>query len=233
MARQRTMRRHSPPPAAALAPPTAIRWRAAIIVLAGFLAYANSFSGPFVFDDRISIVENAQIRDVWKLDEVLFPRRELPTAGRPLVNLSFAVNYALGGLDVGGYHVANLACHLLCGLLVFGVVRRTLELPALRDRFGGSVPNQKFGDIFSGARRPDGKARRPSIPGVCEGGATQSAGMHRRSNADGVAPRAARAAALRSTNIALTTICCVWIIVLLRLSRGNELQSSDDPQGCQ
>jgi tetratricopeptide (TPR) repeat protein len=132
MARPRTLRRHLPPPATALAPPTGIRWRAAIIVLAGFLAYANSFSGPFVLDDRASIVENAQIRDVWRLESVLFPRRELPTAGRPLVNLSFAVNYALGGLDVRGYHLVNLAFHLLCGLLVFGIVRRTLDLPALK-----------------------------------------------------------------------------------------------------
>src|SRR5688572_9751900 len=30
-----------------------------------------------------------------------------------------------------------------------------------------------------GARRPGGKARRPSIPGVCEGGATPPAGMPR------------------------------------------------------
>ena len=40
------------------------------------------------------------------------------------------------------------------------------------------------------ARRPAGKARRPRISGIFEGGATQPAGMHRRSNADGVAPRA-------------------------------------------
>src|SRR6185503_1991102 len=100
MARLRTLRRQLPPPATALASPTGIRWRAATILLAGFLAYANSLSGPFVLDDRVSIVENAQIREVWRLDSVLFPRRELPTAGRPLVNFSFAVNYALGGLGV-------------------------------------------------------------------------------------------------------------------------------------
>lgn len=144
MAPPRTLRRHSPSPATAPAPPTGIWWRAAIIVLAGFLAYANSFSGPFVLDDRVSIVENAQIRDVWKLDQVLFPRRELPTAGRPLVNFSFAVNYALGGLDVGGYHLVNLAFHLICGLLVFGIVRRTLELPALKGRFGRASLNLGF-----------------------------------------------------------------------------------------
>jgi tetratricopeptide (TPR) repeat protein len=138
------MRRRSPQPRPALAPPTGIRWRAAIILLAGFLAYANSFSGPFVLDDRVSIVENVQIRDLWRLGSVLFPRRELPTAGRPLVNLSFAVNYALGGLNVAGYHVVNLAFHLLCGLLVFGIVRRTLELPALKGRFGGAALNLGF-----------------------------------------------------------------------------------------
>src|SRR5688572_10762465 len=42
------------------------------------------------------------------------------------------------------------------------------------------------------AMRPDGKARRPRIPGVFEGGATPPAGMQRRSNAAGLAPRAAR-----------------------------------------
>src|SRR5712692_1518457 len=37
--------------------------------------------------------------------------------------------------------------------------------------------------------RPAGKARRPRIPGVFEGGATPPGGMQRRSNADGVAAR--------------------------------------------
>ena len=41
------------------------------------------------------------------------------------------------------------------------------------------------------ARRPAGKARRPRISGIFEGGATQPAGDHHRSNADGVAPRTA------------------------------------------
>src|SRR5262249_25035110 len=46
-----------------------------------------------------------------------------------------------GGLDVRGYHVVNIAIHLICGLLAFGVVRRTLELPRMRARFGGSSAN--------------------------------------------------------------------------------------------
>jgi tetratricopeptide (TPR) repeat protein len=74
----------------------------------------------------------------------LFPERELPTAGRPLVNLSFAVNFAVGGTDVRGYHIVNLACHLLAGLLVFAIVRRTLQLPQLNERFGMRALNLGF-----------------------------------------------------------------------------------------
>ena len=56
--------------------------------------------------------------------------------GRPVLNLSLAINYALGGLNVEGYHVVNLAIHILAALALFGLVRRTLLLPALAARFG-------------------------------------------------------------------------------------------------
>ena len=36
------------------------------------------------------------------------------------------------------YHAGNLLIHLLAALTLFGIVRRTLLLPALRDRFGGA-----------------------------------------------------------------------------------------------
>src|SRR6266851_9204941 len=116
--------------------PRGIRWRATAIVIAVCLAYSNSPSGPFVFDDTLSIVENPQIRQWWRLGSVLFPARELPVAGRPLVNASFAINYAMGGLGTSGYHAVNVGFHLLCALLIFGVVRRTLALPSLKNRFG-------------------------------------------------------------------------------------------------
>ena len=103
-------------------------WYIGAIALATGLAYSNSLSGPFIFDDQFSIVENTGIREWWRLGRVLNPGRELPTAGRPLVNLSFAINYALGGFDERGYHVVNIALHTLCALLVFGIVRRTLSL---------------------------------------------------------------------------------------------------------
>jgi len=117
-----------------------IGWRAAVLALAAVLIYANSLRGPFVIDDQAAIVQNEQIRDLSRPSAVLLPDSESPVAGRPLVNLSFALNYAAGGLDVRGYHVVNIALHLACALLAFGFIRRTLELPRVRQRFGaGSI----------------------------------------------------------------------------------------------
>ena len=114
--------------------------RAGLIVLAGTLVYWNSLSGPFTFDDGPSIVDNDQIRRLWPLSEVLSPQRpDQPVAGRPLVTLSLAINYALGGVNVRGYHVGNIGLHILCALLLFGLVRRTLHAPPLPSRFAESA----------------------------------------------------------------------------------------------
>jgi tetratricopeptide (TPR) repeat protein len=103
-------------------------WSAVVIVLAGLAAYHNSFSGPFVFDDQQSILENPTIRHLQDIGRVLAADtgNGAGVRGRPLVNLSLAVNYACGGTDVRGYHAFNLAVHLLSALLLFGIVRRTV-----------------------------------------------------------------------------------------------------------
>ena len=144
MRQRRVSRKRSPIAPTTPEPVKGLGWRAAGIVLVAFLAYSNSFSGPFILDDVLSIVENDQIREWSQLGTVLFPERELPTAGRPLVNVSFAVNYALDGLNVRGYHLFNLLCHLGSGLLIFGIVRRTLRQPRLKERFGASSLNLGF-----------------------------------------------------------------------------------------
>src|SRR5262245_27064656 len=105
-------------------------WRPALVLLAGALVYANALSGPFIFDDTLSVAGNSTIRAL-RLPDALFAERENPAAGRPLVNLSFAVNYALGALDPVGYHLWNIGVHLACALLVFALVSRTLRSPDL------------------------------------------------------------------------------------------------------
>jgi tetratricopeptide (TPR) repeat protein len=132
---KRRVRHASSPAPSSIAPvPAAERpwWPIFFIVIAGVLTYANSLSGPFVFDDKATVLENTSIRDL-SSPRVFVAHREVPTAGRPLVNVSHALNYAIGGLAPRGYHVGNLVVHLLCGIVLFGCVRRTLEMPRVPD----------------------------------------------------------------------------------------------------
>jgi tetratricopeptide (TPR) repeat protein len=98
----------------------------AALVIAGLAAYSDSFCGPFIFDDSGFLA----LVSVKKL-----PIRRILAGSRPVVDLTFALNDSLGGMDVVGYHLLNLTIHLLAALTLFGVVRRTLELPLLARRF--------------------------------------------------------------------------------------------------
>ncbi len=125
------------PPAPSSAPAAGVRkFIPILVVCAGLYAYHNSLSGPFFFDDLTAIVNNPTIRQLWPPWGALSPPVNTPVTGRPVVNLSLAVNYALGGLNAWGYHAVNLAIHILAALVLYGVVARTLLCPSLRDRYG-------------------------------------------------------------------------------------------------
>lgn len=110
------------------------------LVLAALAAYHNSLDVPFIFDDGPSILGNPSIRHLWPLSGPLSPPDGSGgVSGRPLVNLSLAVNYALGGFEVRGYHVMNLALHALAGLTLWGVLRRTLRQPGLHPDLGDNA----------------------------------------------------------------------------------------------
>ncbi len=106
---------------------------AVILLAAGILAYLDSFSGPFVFDGAENIQQNLAIRKLWP------PWAPMAGTNRPLGLWSFALNYALGGLNVWGYHAANLAIHLAAAMVLWGIVRRTLSHGRLAARFAAAA----------------------------------------------------------------------------------------------
>lgn len=106
------------------------------LAAAGLWAYHNSFSGAFLLDDVHAIVENPLLRQ---------PGRLLFASVRPVADLSFALNYALGGLEVWGYHALNLAIHLAAAGTLFGILRRTLQ----HRRFNGRGPGEATGLAFA------------------------------------------------------------------------------------
>jgi protein O-mannosyl-transferase len=134
---------------ASIAVPTASRsadaLAAALLVAAVWAVYLPALAAPFVGDDSISIVENESLRRLWPLvgdaenPGPLAAEKDLPTAGRPLVNLSFALNYQLHDLDPRGYRAVNVLLHSLNVLLLAAIVRRTLRLPYFGGRFADSA----------------------------------------------------------------------------------------------
>ena len=101
-------------------------WHPATLALTAFVLYWNVLPAPFVFDDERAIVVNEQIRH---LATAFSPtERGSPLAGRPLVGATFAVNYAIDGLNVRGYRLVNIAIHAACALLLVALLRR--HLPA-------------------------------------------------------------------------------------------------------
>ena len=127
-----------------------------VIVAVGLYAYAGSFQGLFVLDEKSAIIDNPNIRS---LRTSLTAPPEVGLGGRPVVSFSFALNYALApaeGRDaftppppgypaeasalfyrnIRGYHAANLAIHILTALAIFGIARRTLHGERLRAVFG-------------------------------------------------------------------------------------------------
>jgi protein O-mannosyl-transferase len=110
-----------------------------VLFAACALVYANALSGPYIFDDEPAIERNPDIRRLWP------PTWARPSVGlhaavnsRPLTSFSLALNYALGGLAIEGYRLVNIALHALCGLALYGVVRRLLtRIAALAPRAGG------------------------------------------------------------------------------------------------
>jgi tetratricopeptide (TPR) repeat protein len=108
----------------------------ACLVVGVTLAYWNSLEAPFLFDDTGAVLHNPTIRRLASLAVLNPPADGSTTTGRPVANLSFAINYAISDETVWSYHALNMAIHLLAALTLMGLVRRTLSSSVLRDHFG-------------------------------------------------------------------------------------------------
>jgi tetratricopeptide (TPR) repeat protein len=103
----------------------AIFQASAIIALAALFTYGSSFLAPFVFDSASIVAYNPTLHHLasaWRT-----PHDGSTVDGRPLLNLSLALNYAISGTQVWSYHALNLLIHILAGLTLFGILRHTLE----------------------------------------------------------------------------------------------------------
>ncbi|MGD8861222.1 MAG: tetratricopeptide repeat protein [Myxococcales bacterium] len=93
-------------------------WALGVALFAAAAIYGSNLGHEFQFDDRRKIVEALPMQSVGQLLEG-FGGGYSEHASRLIPNLSFLANHALGGLEPTGYHLLNLALHLLNVLLVW------------------------------------------------------------------------------------------------------------------
>jgi tetratricopeptide (TPR) repeat protein len=96
----------------------------AAIVTVAAIAYGNTFRNPFVFDDLPRIARDPTLRRLWP------PWPIVDHTSRPLVQLSFAVDFAISRLETWSYHLTNLLIHVAAGIALFALVRWTLARSA-------------------------------------------------------------------------------------------------------
>lgn len=97
-----------------------------------FLIYSNILNAPFIFDD-VAFLENPiiHISRLSQLADVLLDGHLDRRAGF----ITFAVNFYLGGLNPFGYHLFNIIIHILNASALFYLVKITLSLPSVPERF--------------------------------------------------------------------------------------------------
>ncbi|MBC8465839.1 hypothetical protein H8D57_02335, partial [bacterium] len=86
----------------------------AVIALTTICIYSNIYRCPLIFDDLPRIKENVKIRNLSNLlsvSQILKPRA--------IVDLTFALNYSWGKLNVFGFHLTNVLIHILNGFFVY------------------------------------------------------------------------------------------------------------------
>src|SRR3989339_1641965 len=107
---------------------------AGLIVLLTFIVYFNSLHAPFIFDDTPRIINNPDIKLLSNIpSKLVYPngtgsssQRNDPS--RPLVFLTFTLNYYFGNLDPFGYHLFNVLLHICNALLIFVLAGKLYQL---------------------------------------------------------------------------------------------------------
>ena len=103
-------------------------WQVILLLAIVGIVYWNSLTGPFHYDDEHSIVRNQALRSLTQIpgyftDLAAFSGDEGKGMYRPLLLVTYAVNHALHGYEVLGFHLVNIALHAICTMLVWRLGR--------------------------------------------------------------------------------------------------------------
>lgn len=92
------------------------------IVTLSAILYLNTLNNGFVYDDKYTVVNNVLIKDFSNLPS-LFRKSYFALSGemtyRPVVTLTYFMDYALYGLKPWGYHLTNIILHSVNSIMFY------------------------------------------------------------------------------------------------------------------
>jgi len=101
------------------------------------LIYSNTLKTPFVFDDLPNISENPHIRlNEMNLEGLRDAGFGSILSNRPVAYISLALNYYVHRYSLPGYHIVNIAIHILAAIFLWMLFMETLKI--VRERMPGS-----------------------------------------------------------------------------------------------
>lgn len=117
---------------------------ALVLALGLGAAYANSFAIGFHFDDGYLIRANPAIRSLRNIpsffyDPFTFTAVRENADLRPVLLITYALNYAFSGLLPWSYHLLSLLLHFLTSCLAFVIIRDHLWSPREQRGAGGEA----------------------------------------------------------------------------------------------
>lgn len=97
-----------------------------LIIFVSALLYINSLSNTFVYDDVYIVTENYLIKSLENLPK-LFQKDYLLLSGelsyRPIVTLTYFIDYAIWQLNPLGYHLTNIILHTVNVFLFYYLIK--------------------------------------------------------------------------------------------------------------
>jgi tetratricopeptide (TPR) repeat protein len=93
----------------------------------GLVAYSNSFTGSFQFDDRLHILRNPALTDLTNIGKIYHYGK-----GRFLPYLTLAFNYKISKFDPLSYHTFNFFIHYIAAIFLYFLFLEICRTPAIQ-----------------------------------------------------------------------------------------------------
>lgn len=108
-----------------------------LIIILSTAIYANTLKNGFVYDDGVTIVNNTLIKSFGNLPK-LIQKDYFTLSGegtyRPLVTLTYFLDYALYGLKPWGFHLTNILLHIINGVLLYIFLTILIRFPVVNNQ---------------------------------------------------------------------------------------------------